>query len=128
MLFEKKYKIKDLYVARLGRITEEKFVNGKTIWECGIHYYIDYDGPIGIFVIDGKKAKQITTGVEYYKYDGIIRPKKWEWFVNKSSPITHYYKFKDGITSLTKKQVDMFEQIFNEKNNNKKENNTTENN
>ena len=70
MLFEKKYKIKDLYVAILARVTDIEYIPGKTFLDCAENYITKYDGPIGIFILNDKIATRLSTGVEYYYYNG----------------------------------------------------------
>ena len=117
MIFNKKYKIKDLYVGRVGRITEDEFFVGKTFWDGGVNRKVEYNGPIGIFKLKDNIATRISTEVnyEYCREVTSISPQKDVWFIHKISPLTHFFSFKDGVTSLTKEKITKLEKIITEK-------------
>ena len=120
MFFTRGYKIKDLYVARLARVTNVRGVVGTSILDSGVVYTINYDGPVGIFTIKDRVATRLSTGVKYYysngiTYHGIIYHEQEEWFVVKANPISHHVNFKDGAKALTLPAIIKLEKLINDK-------------
>ena len=105
MIFKRGYKINKLYVAKLGRVTKEEFIGGRNFLDSGVNYHTEFDGPIGIFTIKGNVAKRVSTGVDYYYFDGHRFPKTYEWYVRNVTPITQIYKFKDGAKAVSLKNI-----------------------
>lgn len=102
VLFEKKYKIEDLYVARLCRVTKIEHFEGERLIDVGTKNHTTYDGPVGIFLLNDNTsvAKRISTGVKYYYFNGEDYPQQYEWYVKKVSPITRLYGFDEGVRAL----------------------------
>ena len=113
MIFTRGYKIKNLYVAKLARITKEEFIKGKSFLDSDIVYHTDFDGPIGIFTIKGKVAKRVSTDVDYYYFDGNKYPKIYEWYVKNVTPITQVYAFRDGVKAIPLKAIKELETCLN---------------
>ena len=115
MFFTRGYKIKDLYVARLARVTNVRGVVGTSIFDSGVAYTINYDGPVGIFTIKDSVATRLSTGVKYYYSNGITYHEQEEWFVAKANPISHHVNFKDGAKALTLPAIIKLEKLINDK-------------
>lgn len=121
MIFQKKHKLKDLYVARLGRVTKETYIPGKRFLDDTVNYTTEFDGPIGIFTIKGNTATRVSSGVQYYYYDGTKFPKKNEWYVRSVTPISHLFNFNPEVTSISINNIRELERILKEDFENKKE-------
>ena len=121
MLFQKKYKLKDLYVARLGRVTKETYIPGKRFLDDTVNYTTELNGPIGIFIIKDDTATRVSTRVQYYYFDGKKFPKKNEWYVRNITPISHIFNFKPEVTSVSLKNIYELENVLKQRFENKKE-------
>ena len=121
MLFQKKYKLKDLYVARLGRVTKETYIPGKRFLDDTVTYTTELDGPIGIFTIKDNTATRISSGVQYYYYNGVKFPKKDEWYVRNVTPISHLFNFNPEVSSISINNIRELERVLKERFENKKE-------
>lgn len=112
MVFEKKYKLSDLYVGHIGRIAKKSSINTgwNTFWKN--HLEIDM---VCICIPKYYEAQRISTGDKYPLYNDYM--KQGTVFIKDIKPLDQFLGFDVAtkVKSLSKKDIINYEKQLIEK-------------